>query len=123
MSKANVFSKTVFSMVIPDEIDLPESSQSSLVHGDLSANLASYASSIDDSSGDFNFVNILSFGEVHSYTIPSFKVVTFQLRHVGVATADESKFDAFMKEDSDLSKRVVVPSSLKIINACKVEVC
>ena len=111
----------------PLSIERVEQPQSKVLHGSLTPSCASSSSSLDKYSDSTQYstseyINILSVGNVYSYTIPSFNVLTVHLRHVEVSTTDDSKFDAFVKEDTDISFNLTIPVSLKIINSCKVKV-
>ena len=68
---------------------------------------------------------VLKFGEVYPYTIPSFAVITVQLRHAIVQGEDDDGrlkvADAFFKEDTTLLS-VPTPKLIKVKYGCLVEV-
>lgn len=72
---------------------------------------------------DIFLVDVIWAGDLCTYTIPSFSVLTVELRHVEIAFTSYDgykKVDAFMREDSDIINKV--PRSLEITKECKVNV-
>ena len=96
-----------------------------------------YASdSVDhEIGGPGEILDILQVGEVFSYTIPSFSVISVQLRRIiisnyGRETTDEeikdnpdapSTIDVFLREDSRFNS-LVVPTAIRVIDGCIVPV-
>ena len=59
-------------------------------------------------------------GDVYTYTIPTFTVVSVKLRHIEVSAREGPKFYAFMKDDID--EPLLVPRTVIILEACYVDV-
>ena len=79
-----------------------------------------------DCSYSLKSTDVLWAGEVYHYTIPSFDVLTVDLRHIelavkcGARAGGIKKIDAFMKDDSDIVDKI--PATITVFEACSVEV-
>ena len=73
------------------------------------------------SSGPTELVlDVIWAGDIYSYTIPTFTVVSVILKHVEVNARDgQSNFDAFMRV---ISEPLVIPATISIVEACYVDV-
>ena len=90
-----------------------------------STSRSSLSEAVRSQSCDSNIssVDVLWAGDFYTYNIPSFSVLTVELRHVEITLTNDigySKVDGFMREDSDILNKV--PHSLEIIKACKIDV-
>ena len=65
----------------------------------------------DQTEGSFTtlLVDVLRAGNVFAYTVPTFSVITVQLRHVEIHVMEENeykKIDAFMRDDPFITSTV-----------------
>ena len=85
--------------------------------------LKSKNSDIETDPSTCNLLNVLWAGDIYTYNVPSFSVLTVTLRHVVISFMDQrgyQKVDAFMQENPDIL--TYVPTSVEVTRACKVEV-
>ena len=65
-------------------------------------------------------LDVIWAGDIYSYTIPTFTVVSVILKHVEVNARDgQSNFDAFMRV---VGEPLVIPATISIVEACYVDV-
>lgn len=93
------------------------------------AAMASFTTMLDGTTGEKKIVvPILSIGELRSYTIPSFSVITVELREIKYQCQLPDKsvkvVDGFIREHPSLLRTYPTEASVKIgsQNACIVEV-
>ena len=71
---------------------------------------------------DANIYCIVKFGQTFSYTIPSFSVITVDLRHAVIQHEENGllKLTVFLREDQSLN--IQTPLSATVSDACVVNV-
>uniref|UniRef100_A0A1X7STU9 Uncharacterized protein n=1 Tax=Amphimedon queenslandica TaxID=400682 RepID=A0A1X7STU9_AMPQE len=75
------------------------------------------------SSNSDEIVDIIRIGQSFSYTIPSFSVITVELRQAVICVGEKKvvkHIDIFLRETQDITVRV--PSSIKVLESCYVKI-
>ena len=88
-----------------------------------SVGLSSPRSSTPQPDGNKSLVCVLKYGDTYQYTIPSFSVLSVQLRHAVIQAIERGNpvvLDIFISEDPLLN--VSLPHELAIDEACIVDV-
>lgn len=70
-------------------------------------------------------VDVISAGDVVKYTVPSFNVITVDLKHVVASVWDDeqtkiSHYDMLLQNSSDIDTKV--PCTVEIANSCYIQV-